>query len=341
LLTDGINYMVSGYVIESKNLNNSADWLVVADIPLADNEKTASSFNQDITTYGYDGTKENPYGDKSHKFLRVLRDYKHYYRVRAYREFAELNEEGDEITKRVYSQAGVENWGARQITSEEFVRAATLGIGEGIQIGKKSSTGENWWAQNQAQSTTWWDRPIGDSKGKLYSRTPKNGSTARFIFGFKDYVKVWNRYEEKVSFFRIFGKIGTIEGIPVGYFTQMDRNGYILYTNKGGKYSNDGWYADSFQELNNYDYRCNIKTSGSTGTYSNNSLKISVDSTVPEIKSLYNDSFIFISGVSESTAGNITIIRNDKLQNFSIKTYTPLEFSGRTFEDAMKSQEWQ
>ncbi|MGL4981787.1 MAG: hypothetical protein ACRC4W_02830, partial [Treponemataceae bacterium] len=52
LLTAGINYMVSGYVLESKNLNNSADWLVVADFPLADSEKTASSFNQDITTYG-------------------------------------------------------------------------------------------------------------------------------------------------------------------------------------------------------------------------------------------------------------------------------------------------
>ncbi|MGL4986893.1 MAG: hypothetical protein ACRC5H_07135 [Treponemataceae bacterium] len=132
LQAEGINYMVSGYVIESKNLNNSADWLVVADIPLADNEKTASSFNHDMITYGYDGTRENPYGDKTHKFLRVLRDYKHYYRVRAYREFSEHNEEGAEITKRVYSQASAENWGARQINNLEFTKAALIGMSTGM-----------------------------------------------------------------------------------------------------------------------------------------------------------------------------------------------------------------
>ncbi|MBE6345077.1 MAG: fibronectin type III domain-containing protein [Spirochaetaceae bacterium] len=115
------NRMISGYVIEVLNHNISSDWNIILDVPLSNAELMSKKLFQEEV-------------DNSSGYLKVLRDYKHYFRIRAYRE-----KDG----KRSYSAIpdytwsdGYENnyvkWGARQITIDEFAKAAIIGMSTGM-----------------------------------------------------------------------------------------------------------------------------------------------------------------------------------------------------------------
>ena len=127
----------AGYLIEVRNNNIDDQWHEVNNIDIAANEvKTTNEFYVTAADAAKDGTEN---------ILKVLRDYKHYYRIRAY-----ITRDGEKI----YSEIPVEwsegvdtdnmTWGARQITAEEMVKAATLAMSEGMYRSWDQRYNEKW-----------------------------------------------------------------------------------------------------------------------------------------------------------------------------------------------------
>lgn len=124
-----------GYLIEVRNNNIDDQWHEVKDIAAKDAKTTNESY---VTAA--DAAK-----DGTENILKVLRDYKHYYRIRAY-----ITRDGEKI----YSEIPVEwsegvdtdnmTWGARQITAEEMVKAATLAMSEGMYRSWDQRYNEKW-----------------------------------------------------------------------------------------------------------------------------------------------------------------------------------------------------
>jgi hypothetical protein len=111
---------IVGYAIEVRDQSSARNWQTI---------KTVEA-NQNSVTY-----TENLYNTNG--LLNVLRDYRHYFRVRAY-----VDSGGEKIYSRVpdnpsNSLDGTENdyvkWGARQISAKEFAALTSLAIGTGLQ----------------------------------------------------------------------------------------------------------------------------------------------------------------------------------------------------------------
>lgn len=123
-----------GYLIEVRNNNIDDQWHEVKDIA-AEEVKTTTEFYVTAADIAIDGTEN---------ILKVLRDYKHYYRIRAY-----ITRDGEKI----YSEIPVEwsegidtdnmTWGARQITAEEFAKMTFIGIARAIEESRGTPSG-NW-----------------------------------------------------------------------------------------------------------------------------------------------------------------------------------------------------
>ena len=114
------NRMIDGYAIEVYNNNIDANWHLIKSFDIADLGKSNYEFAKEV--------------DNSSGLLKVLRDYKHYFRIRAF------TKQDDKITyskepSYTWSDGGETEyvkWGARQITAEEFCKMATLTIAMGI-----------------------------------------------------------------------------------------------------------------------------------------------------------------------------------------------------------------
>ncbi|MBO5137413.1 MAG: hypothetical protein J6B81_02825 [Spirochaetaceae bacterium] len=157
------NRMINGYVIEVLNPNISDAWNTIADIPLSQ-ENSSNLYEYEV--------------DNSNGLLKVLRDYKHYFRIRAYRE---------QNGKRTYSSVpdytysnGAENtyvkWGARQITIDEFALVAATSIGDSLYNDTYSSVKEG----NVGYDRTYTFKTPGPSfqniSGNLYGYATATGS---------------------------------------------------------------------------------------------------------------------------------------------------------------------
>jgi hypothetical protein len=113
---------IAGYEIQVMNRNIDGLWHTIKDVPIKTPAEAAiTPLNQNVYN-----TDDN--------LLKVLRDYKHYFRIRAYAN----GEEG-----KVYSAASEYDWadskeddyvkwGARQITAEEFAAITSLAMGTAL-----------------------------------------------------------------------------------------------------------------------------------------------------------------------------------------------------------------
>ena len=112
--------MIDGYAIEVYNNNIDANWHLIKSFDIADLGKSNYEFARDV--------------DNSSGLLKVLRDYKHYFRVRAF------TKQDDKITyskepSYTWSDGGENNyvkWGCRQITIDEFTKASLIGMSTGM-----------------------------------------------------------------------------------------------------------------------------------------------------------------------------------------------------------------
>lgn len=142
------NRMIDGYAIEVYNNNIDANWHLIKSFDIADLGKSNYEFAKEV--------------DNSSGLLKVLRDYKHYFRIRAF------TKQDDKITyskepSYTWSDGGEDEyvkWGARQITAEEFAKAVALVFSYGIwdfhDGGKFNGTDETITSSNGGTFHYWW-----------------------------------------------------------------------------------------------------------------------------------------------------------------------------------------
>lgn len=170
------NRMIDGYAIEVYNNNIDASWHEIAKFEIgSDLDKSLYEFAKEV--------------DNASGLLKVLRDYKHYFRVRAF-----TKQDG----KYCYSPTpdytwsdGGENdyvkWGCRQITAQEFCKMANLVITYGLRLvngdswntgyfGRSSNAAEPGSGSVEAESNfgvTKWDIKYNNFTQALLSKTGK------------------------------------------------------------------------------------------------------------------------------------------------------------------------
>ena len=139
------------YKIYLKNNNIDGEWHLVATVPVTDKGYGTITGGNDtgITVSNPAGTvlRFTPeFTDDVHtKYLKVLRDYKHYYKIEAVRTITDSDGVETEITAVLGDDDSI--WGARQITAKEFAKVATLSVGDGLyndDICSSSSSGYVW-----------------------------------------------------------------------------------------------------------------------------------------------------------------------------------------------------
>ena len=133
------NRMIDGYAIEVYNNNIDASWHEIAKFEVG----------SDLDKAHYEFAKEV---DNASGLLKVLRDYKHYFRVRAFTKQDDkycyspeplilydykYEEDGETKTKQVpitflEDEDDYVKWGCRQITIDEFAKAALIGMSTGM-----------------------------------------------------------------------------------------------------------------------------------------------------------------------------------------------------------------
>lgn len=126
------------YKVYIKNNNIDGEWHLVATVPVTDKGYGTITGGNDTGI-----TVSNPAGtilrftpeftnDVHTKYLKVLRDYKHYYKVEAVRTITDSKGVATEITAVLGDDDSI--WGARQITAKELVKAATLAMSDGLYL---------------------------------------------------------------------------------------------------------------------------------------------------------------------------------------------------------------
>ena len=193
----------SGFIVEVQNHDIGGDYRVIADLPLTINQQGRSNvaYQAVLSTFGFDGKKS---GDSAYNtgldMLKVLNNYKHTFRVRAY-------VTDPESGRRSYSAASNTAWGAREITHDEFARAAGQVMGPAIQNGA-SQTGVGSWMSHSAR---WYESTPSGMSGYMYSTSNWKVNLWGFLFN-----------DVKGNFMTIKGKLGATtkaSGKPQTYFT--------------------------------------------------------------------------------------------------------------------------
>lgn len=124
------------YKVYIKNNNIDGEWHLVATVPVTDKGYGAITEENDtgITVSNPAGTilRFTPeFTDDVHtKYLKVLRDYKHYYKIEAVRTIKDSDGVETEITAVLGDDDSI--WGARQITAKEFAVISGMSIGTSL-----------------------------------------------------------------------------------------------------------------------------------------------------------------------------------------------------------------
>ena len=153
--------------IKNNNIGKNANgevWHLVATVPIKkDSYGTPTVSVSDIkVTVSGSNLRFTPDFDKDVHggLLKVLRDYKHYYKVEAVRTITDSDGVATEISTVLGEDDSI--WGARQITAKEFARCATLALSYGI---RKS-------VENQRIQWT------GGQSGTFTQQSPGQGSVS-------------------------------------------------------------------------------------------------------------------------------------------------------------------
>lgn len=169
------------YKVYIKNNNIDGEWHLVATVPVTDKGYGAINGKNDtgIIVSNPAGTvlRFTPeFTDDVHtKYLKVLRDYKHYYKIEAVRTITDSDDVETEITAVLGDDDSI--WGARQITAKEFAKATLLVYSYGVR-----SLGDPWgmtsWKTiddkygGSCSARYTWTVPAGKYEYKMLSYSP-------------------------------------------------------------------------------------------------------------------------------------------------------------------------
>lgn len=154
------DYLFDGYIIEILNHNISGEWQQVAKLDFGGAIQKGANYTRMI--------------DNTNGLLKVLRDYKHYFRVRTYT----VDENGEEVLSRDdYQWAdGKETdfvkWGARSLSADEWIKCATLAMSIGLERAKSNRSGTD--------DKDQWSASYG--VGMNYESSPGSGSSSLNAF---------------------------------------------------------------------------------------------------------------------------------------------------------------
>lgn len=201
------------YKVYIKNNNIDGEWHLVATVPVTDKGYGAITGGKDtgITVSNPAGTtvRVTPSftGDVHGGLLKVLRDYKHYYKIEAVRTIKDSDGVETEITAVLGDDDSI--WGARQITAKEMVKAATLAMSEGMKRSweLRNANGRNKWSAvydgvtnteiSPGNGTSFFDATGGATKGNVVHTTV-----------YTNYTPVMTtKSKEEVTFLTINGKL--------------------------------------------------------------------------------------------------------------------------------------
>ena len=174
------------YKVYIKNNNIDGDWHLVATVPVTDKGYGAITEGNDtgITVSNPAGTvlrftPEFTTDDVHTKYLKVLRDYKHYYKIEAVRTITDSDGVETEITAVLGDDDSI--WGARQITAKEMVKAATLAMSEGMRR-SHYKTGAHDWAAVAGRDATYTEEGLGHGSVRFYVDGRLKQITTHHIF---------------------------------------------------------------------------------------------------------------------------------------------------------------
>lgn len=175
------------YKVYIKNNNIDGEWHLVATVPVTDKGYGAITGENDtgITVSNPAGTilRFTPeFTDDVHtKYLKVLRDYKHYYKIEAVRTITDSDGVATEISTVLGDDDSI--WGARQITAKEMVKAVTLAMSDGLYL----VNGAAWnTANNSIFDFTRNENAVSPGTGSVY---------AECDFGVKNWDIVYTNYK--------------------------------------------------------------------------------------------------------------------------------------------------
>jgi hypothetical protein len=146
--SDDYNWGIDGYEVYVMNRNIDGEWHKITEVSYA-NIPNQTDQSIMVTTGMGSVTINTTAGATTFDLLRVMRDYKHFYKIRSY----VLNDnnvriycpdpnwtytyqfgtsEADHIAKSNNMQNDYVKWGARQITTDEFIKIVSVYAGRGI-----------------------------------------------------------------------------------------------------------------------------------------------------------------------------------------------------------------
>jgi hypothetical protein len=237
------NWGIDGYTVFVMNRNINANWHVIADMNNIPNQT-----NLKVLVTNNDGTPVNV-GGINHNLLKVLRDYKHFFKVRSY------VMKGDEkiycpdpawtytyrwgTTQAAHIDASdaMQNayvkWGARQITRDEFIRIITLYLARGIE--------PNGWLSAISARTYNASTNMGGS-GSV--RVSSNALVTTWELDYRSYKNdMILRTGDWVTFITINGKVWA----GTGASTAPQRYGDLGYVDVTGPWDTPGLYTGKFR----------------------------------------------------------------------------------------------
>jgi len=157
---DDYNWGIDGYEVFVMNRNIDAEWHKITEVSYA-NIRNQTDQSVMVTTGMGSVTLDTTAGAMSFDLLRVMRDYKHFFKIRSYA----LNDNNERIycpdpnwtynylfgtteAAHIAASNNMQNdyvkWGARQITSDEFIKIvsvyASRGINESYTTNSKDKT---------------------------------------------------------------------------------------------------------------------------------------------------------------------------------------------------------
>lgn len=216
--------------IKNNNIEKTADgevWHLVATIPVRkDSYGTPTVSVSDIkVTVSGSNLRFTPDFDKDVHggLLKVLRDYKHYYKVEAIRTITD----SDGVETKISTVIGEDDsiWGARQITAKEFAKVATLSISDGLYL----VNGVDW-------MTAYKDDLLVDYTRNKNATSPGTGSVyARSDFRVKNWDIIYTNYKpalplkdgSKNTFITINGTLNPKTSASNQYPQKYESNNYL------------------------------------------------------------------------------------------------------------------
>ncbi|MDD7013122.1 MAG: fibronectin type III domain-containing protein [Candidatus Treponema excrementipullorum] len=209
--------------IKNNNIGKNADgevWHLVATVPVRkDSYGTPTVSVSDIkVTVSGSNLRFTPDFDKDVHggLLKVLRDYKHYYKIEAIRTITD----SDGVETKISTVIGEDDsiWGARQITAKELVKAATLAISDGLYLVNGTAWNTGLWGRDE--------NAISPGSGSVYAKSD---------FGVKNWDIVYTNYKtalqskdgRKNTFLTINGTLNPKTNAINQYPQKYESNNYI------------------------------------------------------------------------------------------------------------------